>query len=126
MKTNDSMRSAGLYFVAIVATFFIMAWLVSFVRKYTEPPPLNQVRIEERRKALAELEAANADVLNHYGWVDQGKGLVRLPLDRAMQLTLEEWRKPWLARSNMLLLATLAASNPPPPAPMPKQPNIFE
>jgi len=120
-NNSPKIRSAAVYFIAIIGTFLIMAWLVSFVRKYTQPPPLNQARIEERRKAFAELEASNAEMLNNYGWVDQGKGLVRLPIARAMDLTVEEWKNPSAARSKLLALAEKSAATPP-PAPPPKNP----
>lgn len=37
-------------------------------------------------KDLRELRASEAEVLEHYGWVDKGTGVVRIPIDRAMQL----------------------------------------
>jgi hypothetical protein len=38
---------------------------------------------------LAELRAAEDVDLNSYGWVDRNAGIVRTPIDRAMQLLLE-------------------------------------
>jgi hypothetical protein len=90
-----------------------MAWLVSYVRKYAAPPPLNQARIEERREALADVEASNAEMLKNYGWADQGKGLVRLPIERAMGLTVDEWKNPGAARAKLLALAERSAAAPP-------------
>ncbi len=98
-------RLIGFYFIAIAGTFLIFAWLVSFVRQYTLPPPLNQARAEERRKALAEVTAANAQALNNYGWVDQSKGAVQLPVSVAMQLTVKEWQQPAAARAKMITLS---------------------
>jgi hypothetical protein len=113
MSNTPKIRAASVWFIAIVGAFLIMAWLVSYVRKYTAPPPLNQARIEERRKAFAELEASNAEMLNNYGWVDQSKGLVRLPLDRAISLTFQEWQNPAGARAKLLALAEKSAATPP-------------
>ncbi len=115
--TSPKAWTLGVYAIAIIGTFFLMAWLVSFVRQYTQPPPLNQARAEERQKAWTELQAANAAALNNYGWVDQGNGLVQLPIKTAMQLTVREWQKPALARSNLVALAEKAAASPPAPAP---------
>ncbi len=116
-NTTPKAWTIGVYAIAIIGTFFLMAWLVSFVRQYTQPPPLNQARAEERQKAWNELQAANASVLNNYGWVDQGKGLVQLPIKVAMQLTVREWQKPAVARANLVALAEKAAANPPTSAP---------
>src|SRR5690348_7125224 len=49
---------------------------------------------EKRAKARAEKlktmrDTANKD-LNSYGWVDKTKGVARIPIDRAMQLTLRD------------------------------------
>ncbi len=116
MNTNPKSWSVGIYFIAVVGTFFIMAWLVSFVRQYTQPPPLNQARAEERRKALADLEAANANALNNYAWLDQSKGLVQLPVQVAMQLTIQEWQKPAQARAKLVNLANQVSASAPAPA----------
>jgi hypothetical protein len=38
---------------------------------------------------LAKFRAEEAAALNSYGWVDQDKGIVRMPIDRAMDLVLQ-------------------------------------
>lgn len=45
---------------------------------------------EGRAKALAELRQKELAQATTYGWVDQSKGVVRLPLDRAMELTVRD------------------------------------
>ena len=35
------------------------------------------------------MRAHEEDILNSYGWVDRGNNVVRIPIDRAMKLTLE-------------------------------------
>ena len=39
--------------------------------------------------ALKQLHATENAVLTTYGWVDRQKGLVRIPIDRAMELLLQ-------------------------------------
>ncbi len=41
------------------------------------------------QKDLATLRAEEDGLLNNYGWVDKGKGTVRIPVDHAMDLTLQ-------------------------------------
>jgi hypothetical protein len=113
---NDT-RQKTISFLAILGAFLIVAVLISAMKYYTRPAPLNLARAEERKKALAEIRAANEDGLNNYGWVDQGKGLVRLKIDRAIDLTLEEYKNPAAARSNLAARAAAAYPPPPPPAP---------
>ena len=89
-------------FVAILGAFLVVGALVYAMKQYTRPPALNQARVEERKKALAEVSAANEEGLRTYGWADAAKGLVRLKIDRAMELTLAEYKNPAAARSNLV------------------------
>ena len=41
------------------------------------------------REDLAEMRQAEDQVLESYGWVDKDAGVVRIPIDEAMRLTLE-------------------------------------
>jgi hypothetical protein len=41
------------------------------------------------REDLADLRRAEDQVLDSYGWVDKDAGIVRIPIDDAMRLTLE-------------------------------------
>lgn len=45
---------------------------------------------EARRAYLAGLRAAQAKQAQAYAWVDQKKGIVQLPIDRAMDLVVKE------------------------------------
>jgi hypothetical protein len=46
-----------------------------------------------RKENLAKLRAKEHEVATTYGWVDQKAGVVQLPLDRAMELTLQKYAK---------------------------------
>src|SRR6266487_2144645 len=47
-------------------------------------------RAEAREKKLNDTRNAATGELNAYAWVDKGKGIARIPIDRAMQLTLRD------------------------------------
>jgi hypothetical protein len=49
-------------------------------------PPQPRLEVSPRA-ALAELKAAEQKVLESYGWVDKEKGIVRMPIERAIELT---------------------------------------
>jgi hypothetical protein len=119
-------RTVGFYFIAIAGTFLIVAGLVYAMYRYTQPAPLGSSRAAERGKARAEITAANTEALNNYGWVDQGKGIVRMPITNAVQLTLREWQNPAAARSNLIARAEKAAEQPPPAPKPPEKPNPYE
>jgi hypothetical protein len=116
-------RAAWAYVVGILGSFLIVAALVWAMRHYTQPPPLGQERAAERAKALAELRAAEAEALEHPGWVgDPSKGLVRLPIAEAMKTVEREWgRNPVAARSNLVARVEKATAPPPKASEKPSQ-----
>lgn len=109
--------------VAVVLVCLIFAALVWKMRQYTTPPPLNAGRAAERAKALAELRAAEADALNNVGWVDQAKGVVRLPIAEAMKLAERKWQNPASARKDLIARVEKATALPPK---APEKPSAFE
>lgn len=101
--------------LAVVVASLIFAGLVWKMRQYTTPAPLGADRVAERAKALGELRAAEADALQNPGWIDQTKGLVRLPIADAMKLAEREWQDPAKARADLIARVTKATFVPPPP-----------
>lgn len=54
---------------------------------HREPP---EPRLQtDPRQDLADLRAKEDEVLGSYGWVDKNAGVVRIPIDAAVKLTLE-------------------------------------
>ena len=118
----DSARLTA-YAISIVGTFLIVAMLVLAMRHYTQPAPVGANRVEERQKFLRDQRAADAKALNEYDWVDKDKGIVRLPVQRALELTLQEWQNPAAARSNLTSRVDKATAVPPKAA---EKPSIYE
>lgn len=46
---------------------------------------------ESRQKTLQETRATDAEKAHAYGWVDQKAGVVQLPIERAMELTAQQY-----------------------------------
>jgi hypothetical protein len=74
-------------------------------------------------KILADFKAANAPLLDKYDWQDKDKGIVRIPVDRAKELVLEEWQNPAVAHSNLMERAAKAFAPAPKP---PEKKNEYE
>src|SRR5436190_19007943 len=108
----DKSRLAA-YAIGILGTFLIVSLLVLAMRHYTQPAPVGANRVEERYKFLQDQRAADAKALNEYDWVDKEKGIVRLPVQRAVELTLQEWHNPAAARSNLISRIEQATAAPP-------------
>lgn len=122
-ETKKPCCKCGIHVVAVLGTFLIVGWLVWLMQKYTTPAPIGQERAEERRKAFVEMRAAETQGLNNYGWQDQGKGIVRLPVQRAKELTLQEWQDPAAGRKELIARLDKATAAPPK---APEKPSEFE
>lgn len=95
-------RTAWAYGIGIAGSFLIVMVLVQLMVRFTKPEPLGEKRARERADAHRELTAANREAVRTYGWVDQSKGIVRLPVERAMELTVQHWKTPAGGRSNLI------------------------
>lgn len=111
------------YFIGTLGALLIVALLVSAIYRYANPAPLGSNRVQERQKNLAEARAADAQ-LDQYGWVDQGKGFVRLPISEAMRLTIRDYQNADAAKKE--ITTRVDKVNPPPPPPAPEAPSKYE
>jgi hypothetical protein len=77
---------------AAIGGFAIFALIVLIVYLPKKPDPLpDGVRTPAQRKAaLLELRAKEKAAATTYGWVDQPTGVVRIPIDEAVKLTINE------------------------------------
>jgi hypothetical protein len=109
--------------LGILGTFLLMAVLVGALYRYALPEPIAAARARERYQFLADQKAAEAKALTEYAWQDQAKEIVRLPIQRAIELTLQEWQNPAAARTNLIARVEKATAVTPPP---PAAPNPYE
>jgi hypothetical protein len=81
-----------LTFAAVIGGFAIFAIIVAiaYLPKSSGPAAEGTRTPEERARILAEHRAKESTVAKTYGWIDQSKGIVQLPIDRAMELTVQE------------------------------------
>lgn len=106
----------------VVACFLFVA-LVALMRFSVTAPAINADRASARSKDLAEIHAAENIALTTPGWVDKDRGIVRLPIDQAMQIYAQAAQNPFAARADLIARAQKAV------APLPKKaaaPNPFE
>src|SRR5436305_8191424 len=126
-ETNNSRNCAGkvAYAIAVLGAFLIVAFLVREMKKYTQPPALNANRAGEREAALKDIRNTESEALEHTGWIDPTKGVVRLRIADAMEMVANTWgTNAPAARSN--LIARVEKANPPPPPPAPAKPSPLE
>lgn len=123
MSSRSKGSASFIYIVVIIGALLIMNNMVKRVREYTTPAPLGAERAVERQQAADELSASSQAALTTYGWQDKSKEIVRLPIDRAMEITIEEWDDPAAARAKLISMSDKAVAEPPP---APEVPSEFE
>lgn len=74
------------------AIFALIVFIAYLPKKPDAIPAGSGVRTPEQRKAaLAELRAKEKSAATTYAWVDQSAGVVRIPVDEAVKLTIKEF-----------------------------------
>jgi hypothetical protein len=97
MRFVGGLLAAGIVILALVGLLFVY-----FARREARPAPLefplaateqNRLPPEPRlqtnpREDLQHFREQEDTVLTSYGWVDRNAGIVRIPIDEAMKLTI--------------------------------------
>jgi hypothetical protein len=75
----------------VVLLFFLFGVIaVAIVGPAPRGDTYEKMRAENRLKKLKEARDQDEKALTGYAWVDKNKGTVRLPIDRAMELTVAD------------------------------------
>jgi len=85
--------SGGLAFFATVigCALFLGVLLFAYAKQFPRTPIGDGIHTPEQRAAiLQKLHEREAKAAAGYDWVDKSKGVVRLPIVRAMQLTADD------------------------------------
>ena len=112
--------SAAVGFIAACLIFIGMAVIVKYS---VSVPAVDADRDAVRAKALAEICAAEEKSLATAGWIDQTRGIVRLPIETAMQIAAQAGQNPAQARADLLSRQENASKAAPA---APAKPNPFE
>ncbi len=106
----------------IIASLIFIA-LGAVVKFAVHVPAIDADRAAARAKALYEIRTNEVALLNAAGWIDQSRGIVRLPIDDAVKIAAQEWQNPAQARADLISRQENASK----PAPVaPAKPNLFE
>jgi hypothetical protein len=122
MNSENVNRAPGAAIGFLVASLIFIA-LVVVVKFSVHVPAIDADPAAARARALAEIRASEDKSLNTAGWIDQSRGIVRLPIETAMQETVQAWQNPAPARADLIARQEKASA----PAPAaPAKPNPFE
>jgi hypothetical protein len=69
---------------------FLLILLVAYHPNKVSAPGDGVKTPAERKAALAELRGKEHTAATSYGWIDKDKGTVRIPLEQAIALTIQE------------------------------------
>src|SRR5712691_4400137 len=107
MADSESLRQAIQHrapfstWLGVVLLFVLFGVIVLAI---IGPAPLGDVYEQKRAKAREEkLKAAREEetkMLTSYSWIDKNKGVARIPITRAMELTVPELAKKEPTRGN--------------------------
>ena len=122
MNTENVNRASSAVTGFIIASLIFIA-LAIVVKFSVQVPAIDADRNAVRAKALTEIRATEEKSLNTAGWIDQPRGIVRLPIETAIQEAVQAWKNPAQARAD-LIARQEAASKPAPVAPT--KPSAFE
>ena len=86
---TEQRQKRGTFTGAIIVLLFAVL-VVLLVWQRQGIPTVEDVRKQERIKILADLNAENQKILTQYRWIDKSKGIVGIPIDRAMDLVLAD------------------------------------
>ncbi len=109
MTPEQSRNSSGAAVGFIIAVVLFVA-LGVIAKLAIQAPAIDADRAAERSKALAEISATEEKALNTSAVIDNQRGIVRLPIETAMQLAAQTWANPSAARANLKSRAEKAAA----------------
>ena len=76
--------------IGYIGVMLIFMPIVYFSYISNRPSPIDERIIDERLQTLAEVRANQHNAAANYGWVDRSQGIVRIPIERAMELTVRK------------------------------------
>lgn len=115
-NTQKHRVSLSVIITSLVMMLLFVGLAAFLISQRENIPTVDEQTAEVRLKNLAELNAENQKFLTQYRWVDKSKGVVGIPIDRAMDLVVAQLQanKPHAAGPINPPAAAPAAASPAP------------
>ncbi|HEY4416597.1 MAG TPA: hypothetical protein VGO57_12985 [Verrucomicrobiae bacterium] len=122
MSLENTNRASGAVIAFIIGSLIFI--VLSVVAKFAVTvPDIDADPGALRSRALVQMRAVESTNLTELGWADVSRGLVRLPIETAMQKAEKLWQNPAQARAELIAREKKAVA----PAPTrPVKPSAFE
>jgi hypothetical protein len=122
MNPEQANRASGAAIALIIGSLVFIV-LTAAARFLSSAPDIDADSGAKRSETLAKIRATEVTNLNQVAWIDQARGIVRLPIGTAIQLTVQAWQDPAQARSDLIVREKKSTA----PAPVaPPKPSAFE
>ena len=89
-NTQKNRVSLSLIITGLVMVLLFVGLAIFLVAQRKNIPTVDEQTAEVRLKNLAELNAENQKILTQYHWVDKNKGVVGIPINRALDLVVAQ------------------------------------
>lgn len=73
-----------------IGVILIFVLILAITYYPNRPDEIGTVTVEQRKATLAEVEANQDNLISEYAWVNEAEGVVRLPIERAMELAVRD------------------------------------
>ncbi len=106
------------WLIGTLAAFTIFAVIAGYSSRMTRDyPDYDEQRAEARKATLAQVQADENKVLYApAGWIDQGKGIIHIPIDEAMAKEVETLKTENVEMCEVPIVAPAPAAPAPAPA----------
>jgi hypothetical protein len=89
-NTQKNRISLSVTITGLVMILLFVGLAIFLVSQRENIPTVDEQTAEVRLKNLAELNAENQRILTQYHWIDKNKGVVGIPINRAMELMVAQ------------------------------------
>ncbi len=93
LNTEPSDKKVLFSAIGFIGVFLVFAFIVAVAYLPNRSVSQEALNVEARSKILKEVQTEQARLVNAYEWVNQNEGVVRIPVERAMELTVQELRE---------------------------------
>ncbi len=74
--------------IGVIALFLIIVFIAYLPNR---PPAIGENNEEQRVATLNEVQSKQQNAISSYGWVNQTKNIVRIPVEEALALTVKDY-----------------------------------
>ena len=85
-----SVTLSALGICGMVISFLLLVFALVALNR---PLPLDDAITDKRKRTLFEVRNWHEELLTTYGWVDRSAEVVRIPIERAMELTIKDLKE---------------------------------